>query len=184
MAERVPFFGERRRSPRYSCSGRANVYSLPLDGTFLSAGLRNLSLGGICLNLGGELEEDEHTELLLAVNTETFRATAMVKGPQPVSATRLQFTHISSYGRDVLLDLISQMAKAQELNSRLRSSRMDPDTTRLLLDEERLRIATIGRPEGAIASEDPASESSPALDAQRGRIVDAEPLVIRLDLYA
>ena len=57
---------------RFSCTGRASVYCLPLDGTSLATRLRNLSLGGVRLNLCSSLEAGERTELVLAVHVECF----------------------------------------------------------------------------------------------------------------
>src|SRR5271167_668038 len=177
MSERVLLYNDGRRSPRFSCTGRSSVYCLPLEGTSLAGRLRNLSLGGVCLNLCESLEAGERTELVLAVNAESFRAAALVKG-SPLCGTRLQFTHMSAFGRDVLADLLARMAEERALHDRLKSSRIDNETARMLMAQERSGFAA-GR-SGAMVT---VARDSAALNSEPSRIVEADPILIRVDVY-
>ena len=69
------------------------------------------------------------------VNASSFRAAALVKAQKDVSSTSLEFVQISAGGKDVLEDLLERLAKVQALNRKLRSSRIDEDTRRMLADK-------------------------------------------------
>ncbi len=135
---------ERRRSPRFTCGGRAAIYCLPSDGRSIAGTLRNLSEGGICLDLAQPVEPGARTEILLRVNAASFRAAALVKGQRERSSTCMQFVEISVGGRDVLADVLARLARLQALNRKLRADRVDADTERALADQAGFRLVTTG----------------------------------------
>jgi PilZ domain len=177
--------GERRRSPRFACSGRATIQRLPFDGTAISGVLRNLSLGGICLDLAEAVEPGARTEVLVSVHAESFRAAALVARQREFSGTSLQFVQIGSTAKDVLADLLARLERLQMLNRRLRSARIDETTERMLREPARIRLVNlresgIARAGGGIGA---ARNSSivDAGDSAEGKVV--EPELIRIDLF-
>jgi PilZ domain len=144
VSESDPEAAERRRSPRFNCRGRAAIYCLPFDGRSIPAKLRNLSVGGICLDLAQPVEAGARAEVLVQVNAASFRAAALVKGQRERSATCLQFVQISAGGRDVLADVIARLARLQALNRKLRADRMDADTERELAEQAGFRLVRAG----------------------------------------
>jgi len=179
MEESVAKDGDRRRSPRFSCGGRVTIYCLPYEGMAIPGVIRNLSSGGICLNAIEPLPEGSLAEVVVSVNGESFRAVALVKGPDPVLGTRLQFTQMSAFGQDVLLDLIARLDKMQSLNRRLRAPRTEKETARLLTPEEKFRVARAGADAGVtLVGEAPAPKTAEQKEAEK-----AKPVLIRLDLF-
>lgn len=133
---------ERRRSPRFTCGGRAAIYCLPYDGRSIPGTLRNLSEGGICLDLAQPVEPGARTEIVVRVNAASFRAAALVKGQRQPSSTCMQFVEISTGGRDALADVLDRLARLQTLNRKLRADRMDAETERALAEEAGFRLVT------------------------------------------
>ncbi|MFZ1919739.1 MAG: PilZ domain-containing protein [Terriglobales bacterium] len=172
---------ERRRSPRFNCGGRAKIYCLPFDGTSLSGTLRNLSLGGICLDMAAAVEPGARMEVLVRVSAASFRAGALVRGQRDSSGTSLEFVQISAGAKDVLADLLVRLATLRALNGRLRSSRLDEDTERLLMQEGKVRFAMVGK---AGRSAVPA-DSFVFADEQEtsGECEIVEPRLIEIDLF-
>jgi c-di-GMP-binding flagellar brake protein YcgR len=125
--------GDRRRSPRFTCAGRATIRCLPFDGKSVSGTLRDLSAGGICLDVAQPVESGARTEIIVYANAASFRAAALVTG-QRARGTSLQFLQISSRGQDVLADLLQQLARVQALNRKLRSARIDEETEQILTE--------------------------------------------------
>jgi PilZ domain len=140
MPEILSFGDERRRSPRYSCGGRATVRCLPSDDREIFANLRNLSSGGICLDTANPMVEGTRAEIVVSVNAISFRAAAVVKAQRETHGARLQFLQLSAGAKDVLADLLERLAKLQALTRKLRSDKVDPETEQRLLELGRLRI--------------------------------------------
>jgi len=173
--------GERRRSPRFNCAGRAKIYCLPFDGKEISGTLRNLSSGGICLEMTPAVEPGARMEVLVRVNAASFRAAALVRGQRDLSGTCLEFVQISAGAQDVLADLLARLAKMQALNRRLRESRLDKDTERMLAEEGKFRLAMVGEAGRSTAAPD----SSVFADEPEitGECEIVEPRVIEIDLF-
>ena|SRR5208283_299586 len=89
-----------------------------------------------------------------------------------------KFTHMSGFGSDVLADLLARMAEEQALHDRLKSSRIDNETAGMLMAQERFGFAA-GR-SGAMVT---VARDSAALNSEPSRIVEADPVLIRVDVY-
>lgn len=124
---------ERRRSPRFHCGGEVKVYCLPFDGRSIPGTLRNLSLGGVCLEIARPVEPGARAEVVVSVNAASFRAAALVKEQKEVGGTSLEFLQIGAVAKDVLADLLTQLAQMQWLNRRLRSPRTEADIKKMLM---------------------------------------------------
>lgn len=177
---------ERRRSPRFSCGGCATIYRVPFDGISISATLRNLSVGGICLDLAKPVNPGTRTEVVLHVNASSFRAAALVKAQKDVSSTSLEFVQISAGGKDVLEDLLERLAKVQALNRKLRSSRIDEDTRRMLADRKKFSLVGIGDAARLVGIGTDQEDETPIPDAEiesAQENIGTRPELIQIDLF-
>lgn len=188
MGESRPKPRDRRQSRRFSVRGWATIQRLPVEGNPIPASVRNLSAGGVCLDVARTLELGERTELLLYVNEASFRVAAMVREQSEQSGVRLQFVQIGQGAKDVLRDLIERLAKLQSINRKLRSGEIDKTMERKLLDTSRFRIVAIGEDERSLVVADDtetgslSGESTPANEGGNG-IVQINPRLIRIDLF-
>jgi len=180
VAELDSTVSERRRSPRFNCGGRAKIYCLPFDGKAISGTLRNLSSGGICLEMSPAVEPGARMEVLVRVNAASFRAAAQVRGQRDVSGTCLEFVQISAGAKDVLADLLARLAKTQALSRRLREPRLDKDTERMLAEEGKFRLVRVGRGDRPDVRADSVFGDEPEMP---GECELVEPRLIEIDLF-
>lgn len=113
--------GERRRIPRYSCNGAAQITSLPLSGSPLRGRVRDLSLGGCCIECSETvpwLDLGDRTEILLEVNSWFVRAMAHVKAIRDQVALSMQFLRMSAGGSSMLADLIADLERPRIVDAR------------------------------------------------------------------
>jgi hypothetical protein len=105
---------ERRRIPRYSCSGDAQITNLPLNGTLLHGTVRDLGLGGCCIEnieTTSSFDLGIRTEILVKINSSFFRAMANVKAVRDHSGISVEFTRMSAGGSRMLQDLIADLER-------------------------------------------------------------------------
>ena len=105
---------DRRRSPRYSCSGLAQIASLPLNGILLSGTIRDLGLGGCCIEnieTTSPFDLGARTEILVKVNALFFRAMAHVKAVRERSGISVEFVRVSASGHGMLAELIADLQR-------------------------------------------------------------------------
>jgi hypothetical protein len=112
----VPLAGnnDRRRIPRYSCSGHARISCLPLNGTLLSGRLRDLGLGGCCIEgiaTPSSFDLGAQTEILVEVNSWFFRAMGHVRALRDRSGISVEFMRMSAGGYSMLADLIADLER-------------------------------------------------------------------------
>jgi hypothetical protein len=181
---------ERRRSPRFSVAGWATIHCLPLEGLPLFAKVRNLSSGGMCLDVSHPLELGARTELLVCVNAACFRAAALVRGQREPSNTCLQFVQISQGAKNVLEDLIDHLTKLQTLTRKLRSEEIDAEMEQKLLDTGRFRIVAVGEDgrfpretESSTSAAEPSLSPPQSQDAIEQKVVPIKPESIEIDLF-
>ena len=140
-----------------------------------------MSLGGICLEAAESVDPGARTEVLVRVNEASFRAGALVRGRRDLSGTCLEFVQISAGAKDVLADLLARLARLQALNRRLRESRLDEDTERMLAEKGKFRVVRIRSGGGSTAGGDSAVIA--AEPERAGECVIVEPRVIEIDLF-
>jgi hypothetical protein len=105
---------DRRRIPRYSCRGLAQITCLHLDGAQLKGRLRDLGLGGCCIEnveTTPPFDLGTKTEILIEVNSWFFRAMAQVKALRERSGISVEFVRMSTGGRSMLTDLIADLER-------------------------------------------------------------------------
>jgi hypothetical protein len=183
MAEILLKEGERRRSPRFHCGGMARLYCLPLDGNSLRGEIHDLSVGGMRLGLIQPLEVGRATEVVVAVNAESFRAAALVKGLHPLCGTRLEFTRIGDFGKEILADLVQRLATMQSLNRKLRAPQMEKETAQLLLKQEIFQLVRRGDALASAGEKNPGQNETDTKRAEEGDAIEGKPLVIQVDVF-
>jgi|SRR5271166_1184643 len=108
--------GDRRRVPRYSCSGQVQIRCLPLSGALLRGRVRDLGLGGCCidcLETAFPLDLGAQTDILVEVNSWFFRAMGHVRALRGRSGISVQFLRMSAGGFSTLAELIADLERPQ-----------------------------------------------------------------------
>jgi hypothetical protein len=114
---------DRRRIPRYACSGLARITCLPLNGALLSGRLRDLGLGGCCIEsieTPSQFDLGTRTEILVEVNSWFFRAMGHVRAVRNRSAISVEFLRMSAGGYSMLADLIADLERPRTVVPRPR----------------------------------------------------------------
>jgi hypothetical protein len=105
---------DRRRIPRYSCSGEAQITCLPLNGALVRGTVRDLGLGGCCIEgieARAPFDLGAQTEILVEVNSWFFRAMGHVRAIRGHSGISLEFMRMSAGGYNTLTDLIADLER-------------------------------------------------------------------------
>jgi hypothetical protein len=102
---------ERRRSPRFTCGGQARIVSLPFNGVALSGKILDLSLGGCYIETDQPLPCGTMVEVIVQVDASSFRALGRVRDSRDRSGAALEFLQLSAGGRDLLRELVAQLAR-------------------------------------------------------------------------
>ncbi len=139
-----------------------------------------MSSGGICLEMTPAVEPGARMEVLVRVNAASFRAAALVRGQRDLSGTCLEFVQISAGAQDVLADLLARLAKMQALNRRLRESRLDKDTERMLAEEGKFRLVRVGGRDLSVERADSGFADEPEM---AGECEIVEPRLVEIDLF-
>jgi hypothetical protein len=176
---------DRRRSPRFTCGGEARIYSLPSDGVHVPGKLRNLSLGGVCLDTTHMFDLGALTEILVSVNAASFRTLGLVKAVERSRAS-MEFIQMSAGSRDLLADLIAQFERLAETVNRLRSERMEAaEKLQREMENAGVRVARLGSGDVSISKVSVESNfgQKTGQSPERERIIEVQPLVIKVDLF-
>jgi PilZ domain-containing protein len=140
MAE-TPSDDNRRRSPRFSCTGRAEINCLPSSGTLLTGTIRDLSLHGCFVDMPLPIDCGARAEIVVRVNAASFRAVGEVRDIRRRSSAALEFVRMSTGGKDSLTGLVTDLARLQAIMNKLKSVRreMDEEAFRQELDRGKLQ---------------------------------------------
>lgn len=136
---------DRRRSPRFSCGGSAEIICLPSTGIIVPGTIRDLSLHGCWVDTSLPIECGARAEVVLRVNSASFRALGEVRAIRGQSGSGVEFVRLSANGKDMLADLVTDLARLQAIMSKLKSDRhkMDAELFRREMEEGNLRGATL-----------------------------------------
>src|SRR5271167_847890 len=144
---------DRRRIPRYSCSGQARITCVPLSGALLRGRVRDLGLGGCCIEsieTTSPFDLGARTEILVEVNSWFFRAVGHIRAVRGRSVISMEFARLSSGGFDMLADLIADlegpltgMARQERLVERSRQLLRDTSSLGSLRDRGVAIVGTI-----------------------------------------
>ena len=178
---------DRRRSPRFSCGGHVKISRLPSNGIFIPGTIRDLSLHGCCLDTTLPIDCGVRAEIVVRVNAASFRAVGEVKAIRGSSAAGVEFVHLTAGGKEMLGDLIAELAKLQAVMNKLKSARreMDAESFRRQLEDGRLQALTLSErfPFLGTILRAKSSEADQPVFAGEDRIVEVQPLVIPVDLF-
>lgn len=174
--------GERRRTPRFSCGGEARIYSLPSNGVHVPGRLRNLSLGGVCLDTSHAFDLGARAEILVSVNAASFRTLGLVRAAER-SRAGVEFVQMSTGGRDLLADLIAQFERIAAAVNKLRSERVEiEEELRREMEKAGVRMARLGRRDLSIPR-GIGIEGSGREAPEQKKNVEAGTLIIKVDLF-
>jgi hypothetical protein len=176
MGEPLSESKDRRRSPRFACSGHARIAYLPSAGMLVSGKLRDLSLGGCGIETVSPLACGTRAELLVRVNASSFRAVGEVRATRVPFGIGVEFVQLSAGGQDMLVELIRELGRQQAIARVLRAARRGPDEEVL----SRQRAALLLEPlpiVGRVENPEKREVDSP-IEARPSLIFDAD-----LDLY-
>jgi len=176
---------ERRRNPRFNCGGTAKIRCLPLNGIVIPGKLRNLSLGGICVDAAYPIALGTEVEILVSINADSFRTIGAVKAISERSRASMEFVTMSASGKEMLAELCEQFSRIQQLLRKLRSERQSEDELLRDMTKAGIRAALLGELFPSIRrcenNQDPELKSS--TNATDDRRVESLPLVIKVDLF-
>lgn len=186
MPERADADPDRPRSPRFTCGGLATITYVPSNGIFVPGRMRDLSLGGCCVDTTLPIECGARAEIVIHVNSASFRAMCEVRSIRAHSEACIQFVYLSRGGQDLLVNLVGDLAKSQAAMNQLKSARRHAETEsfRSQLEEEKLlasmwseRIPVLGSlaPEGVAEI----SEADQELPAAEEPTAKAKPVEAR-----
>jgi len=178
---------DRRRSPRFACSGEAKIVCLPSDGLFLPGRMRDLSLGGCCVETASALDCGARTEIVVRINSASFRAVSQVKAIRDRFGVGMEFVRLSAHGRDMLAEVVEELARWQAVVNQLRSARRGVEAEVLLRELERgeLHGLLLHRylPVLRAAPSPEGREAAPTNADSEPLIVKAQPEIVPVDLF-
>ncbi len=178
---------DRRRSTRFSCGGDAKLTRLPSNGVILPGKIRDLSLHGCLIDTTLPIDCGVRAEIVVRVNAASFRAVGEVRATRGGSGAGMEFVHLSAVGKDRLSDVIAELARLQAVMNKLRSVRreMDAESFRGQLETGKLQAAMLSErfPVLRTILKAEGSEPDQAASAEKDRIVEAQPLVITVDIF-
>jgi PilZ domain len=178
---------DRPRNPRFSCGGVAEISVLPSNGLYLSGKILDLSLGGCRVDTPVPIERGARAEIVVHVNSASFRAVGEVKGIRGNSEAGIEFVYLSRGGKDLLADLVAELARLQAFINQLKAARRDAETEsfrkqlesgKLLAAMWRERLRSL---EGLAPAEN--SETDQVSSAGGGPNKEAQPLVAPVRLF-
>lgn len=184
-ARELPAGGsDRRRVPRYSCSGQAQIACLPLSGSLLRGKVRDLGLGGCCIECIDTvfpLDLGDQTEILVKVNSWFFRAMGHVRALRERSGISLEFLRMSAGGYSMLADLIADLERPR--TGVTRQERLVAQSRQLLQGTSGLETAR-DRGVAVVGTIVPAQAAEEAVAANRSAWVRAlRPGATSLDIF-
>lgn len=178
---------DRRRSPRFSCGGHVKISRLPSNGIFIPGTIRDLSLHGCCLDTPLPIDCGVRAEIVVRVNAASFRAVGEVKAIRGSSAAGVEFVHLTAGGKEMLGDLIAELARLQAVMNKLKSARreIDAESFRRQLEHGQRQAAMLSErfPFLGTILRAKSSEADQPVFAGEDRIVEVQPLVIPVDLF-
>jgi hypothetical protein len=180
---------ERRRSRRFTCAGNARISLLPSDGIFFAGRILDLCLHGCRIETTLPIHYGARAEIVLRVNATSFRAVGKVTAIRQGLGAGIEFVQLSDGGNNMLEEVVQELARLQAATKRLKSVHRDMDgrSFRRQLEDGKVqaeifnyRLPVFDANRAAQAS---VENSALSQTADVRKVVDAEPLVITVDLF-
>jgi hypothetical protein len=105
---------ERRRHPRYSCDGYAEVH-LPHAGLRFRGRIQNLSVSGCYIETELNLERGTYIEVFFGLHQLRFRLAGNVIGVDGRSGVRIAFLNVTGRRATHIEELMRELAEKSEL---------------------------------------------------------------------
>lgn len=126
-------------------------------------------------------------EIVVRVNSASFRAASRVRAIRGPAVFGMEFVHLSARGKDMLADVVERLAKLQALMDELRSARRGAEAGMLLreLEREGFHAVLMNRHLPvlrAVASPEPPEEPPTSADSEP-LIVKTQPVIGPVDLF-
>jgi len=182
----VPVIDEnRRRHRRLACGGEAQISLLPSDGALYLGQLKNLSEGGLCVEMLCPLEVGSRAELLVRINGLTFRTVGQVRTLEH-SRTGMEFVHLTAGGRKMLEDFLASLDEKLKAMAALRSGQFksEAEMTREL-DSAGIRTALLDtrlRPLSDLQDKRAETDKG-TLPAEPEKMVEPVEAIMRVDVF-
>ncbi len=175
----------RRRTPRFSCGGRAEINCLPATGILVPGSIRDLGLGGCSIETPRPMNRGELAEFVLRVNAASFRATGAVKTIRGRSIAGVEFVHLSAGGKDLLEELLMELARLQALMTKLKAHRREEDDEALRseLEQRTLRSSLLSQRFSLLQPASPASSKCAERKASGPARNEEERLIVPVNLF-
>jgi len=178
---------DRRHSPRFTCSGEAKIVCLPSSGLFVSAKIRDLSLGGCCVEAPFALECGMRTEMVVRINSASFRAVSQVRAIHDHAKLGMEFVQLSARGKESLAEVLEGLARLQALLNQLRSPRRGAEAEALLQELERVGFGAVLLDRHlpvspAVPAHEHRGESAPG-DHSEPLTVEGKAVIVPVDLF-
>ena len=190
MPERTDADKDRRRSPRFSCGGQVEINCLPSTGILLPGTIRDLSLHGCRVDTTLPIDCGARAEIVVRVNASSFRAVGEVRAIRERSGTGVEFVHLSAAGKDMLAELVADLARLQALMNKLKADRreMDAEAFRKEMEDGKYQAERLSERFPFLRTVLPAENSEDGVEAgpesagKQGS-AEGESLVIAVDLF-
>ena len=191
MPERTDADEDRRRSPRFSCGGHAEINCLPSTGILVPGTIRDLSLHGCWVDTTQPIDCGARAEIVVRVNDAAFRAVGEVRAIRGHSGAGLEFLHLSAGGKDMLAGLVTDLARLKAVMNKLKSVRCEMGTEpfRKELEEGEHQATMLSEQVPFLRTVLPVERlpDSPEADGAaftgKNRTAEGQSLVIRIDLF-
>ena len=182
-----PSDDDRRRSPRFSCTGRAEINRLPSSGTLLAGTIRDLSLHGCFVDMPLVMDCGARAEIVVRVNAASFRAVGEVRDIRGRSSAAMEFVRISTGGKDSLTGLVTDLARLQAIMNKLKSVRRETDESVFKQELEHGRLQDMLRARfpflGIRLNAQTLERDVEATVEEEKRNEEASPLVVPVNLF-
>lgn len=118
---------DQRQNPRVRCGGLARIVSLPSEGITVPGKVLDLSLGGCGIETPFPVPRGTRAEILLRVKAASIRVIGEVQDPRGPRGVGIEFLLLSAYGKNLLEDLIRELARQQAIAAIAPTARRQPD---------------------------------------------------------
>jgi hypothetical protein len=153
---------------------------------FLPGKIRDLSMGGCCVETASALPCGVQAEIVVRINSASFRAVSQVRAIRNRTAGK-EFVHLSARGKDMLAEVVEEMARLQAFVNQLRAARREVEAEQLLQELEREGFSTLLLKRrlpilGAAMSEEPRDEA-PTKAEPEPVVVEAKAEILPVNLF-
>ena len=133
------------------------------DGVLIPARLRDLSLHGCAVDTELPIDYGMRTEIVVCANAASFRALGEVRVIRGNARAGFEFIQLSTGGKKLLQDLLTDLARLQAITNDLRLDRQETEADFRRRLEEGRRLASM------VVSRLPLERITPAITASERR---------------